>query len=124
VGSVSSGERGTLTTEVCCVSASGNYVPSMLIFKRAYITKELFLVCMTHFINSVKPSRENNVLPLLDGHSTHTKNLQALKMAREHGVILLSLPGHTMHRLQPLDVSFFQAPYFLLHRRNEGMVTC
>jgi hypothetical protein len=35
VGSVCSGERGTLTTAVCCESASGNYVPPMLIFKRA-----------------------------------------------------------------------------------------
>jgi len=81
VGSVSSGERGTLTTAVCCVSTSGNYVPPMLIFKRAkgkdeikdgappgsifafnrenaYITKELFLVWMSHFGNSAKPSKE------------------------------------------------------------------
>jgi hypothetical protein len=65
VGSVSSGERGSVTTAVCCVSASGNYIQPVLIFKRArgkdeikdgapprtifslnpesaYITKELF----------------------------------------------------------------------------------
>jgi hypothetical protein len=35
-------------------------------------------------------------------------HLLALEMAREHGVILLSLPGHTAHRLQPLNVSFFK----------------
>lgn len=58
VGSVSSGQRGTLTTKVCCVSASGNYVPSNMIFKcsrgkgaifaftskSVYITFALFLV--------------------------------------------------------------------------------
>jgi hypothetical protein len=27
VGSLSSGERGTATTPICCVSASGHYVP-------------------------------------------------------------------------------------------------
>jgi hypothetical protein len=74
----------------------------------AYITKELFLVWIVHFIDSVKPSREKNVLLLLDGHSTHTKNLEALEMARENGVILLSLPEHTMRRLQPSDVSFLK----------------
>jgi hypothetical protein len=41
---------------------------------RAYITKELFLVWIIHFINSVKPSKEEKILLLLDGHSTHTKN--------------------------------------------------
>jgi hypothetical protein len=35
VGSHFSGEPGTLTVAVCCVSMSGNYVPPMLIFKRA-----------------------------------------------------------------------------------------
>lgn len=44
----------------------------------------------------------------LDGHITHSKNLRALELARDHGVILLQLPGHTTHKLQPLDVSFFK----------------
>lgn len=44
---------------------------------------------------------------LLDGHTTHSKNLDALELARVNGVILLQLPGHTTHRLQPLDVGIF-----------------
>jgi hypothetical protein len=35
----------------------------------AYITMELFLVWMSHFINSLKPSKEKKVLLLLDDHS-------------------------------------------------------
>jgi hypothetical protein len=35
----------------------------------AYITMELFLVWMSHFINSLKLSKENKVLLLLDDHS-------------------------------------------------------
>jgi hypothetical protein len=34
VGFFSSGERQTLETAVCCVSAAGYYVPPILIFKR------------------------------------------------------------------------------------------
>lgn len=45
---------------------------------------------------------------LLDGHTTHSINLDVFNLAREHGVIFLQLPKHTTHRLQPLDVSFFK----------------
>jgi hypothetical protein len=31
-----------------------------------------------------------------------------LLLARDDGVIMLSLPGHTTHRLQSLDVAFFK----------------
>ena len=47
------------------------------------------------------------VLLLLDGHTTHSRNLDACSFARDNGIILLQLPGHTTHRLQPLDVAFF-----------------
>ena len=47
------------------------------------------------------------VLLLLDGHTTHSKNLEACEFARKNGIILLQLPGHTTHRLQPLDIAFF-----------------
>ena len=76
VGSLTSGERGFTTTVVCCFSASGSYVPPMIIFKRkrlpeelklgappgseiccndsGWMTKELFLRLVKHFQQSVK----------------------------------------------------------------------
>ena len=42
-----------------------------------------------------------------DSHVTHTQNLAATEMAREAGVFMVSLPSHTTHRLQSLDVAFF-----------------
>ena len=44
---------------------------------------------------------------ILDSHVTHTKNLAATEMSREAGVVMVSLPPHTTHRLQSLDVVFF-----------------
>jgi hypothetical protein len=120
-----------LTTAMCCVTAPGNYVTPMLILERrkgkneikngappgtmfafnsesAFIDKEILLLWITSLINPVQPSREKKVMLLLDGHSTHIKTSQALEMAREHGVTPLSLPGHTTHRLQTSDLSFFK----------------
>lgn len=129
VGAISSGERGINTTLVACLNAAGHVIPPMIIFKRqrnhpalgngappgslievsesGYINSELFLKWLQHFINFVKPSVNEKVLLVLDGHTTHSKNLAAIKLARANGVVLLQLPGHTTHRLQPLDVSVF-----------------
>ena len=44
---------------------------------------------------------------ILNSHVTHTKKLAATDMAREAGVVMVSLPPHTTHRFQPLDGAFF-----------------
>lgn len=49
----------------------------------------------------------NPSLLILDGHSTHTKNLAVIDLARENAETLV-LPPHCSHRLQPLDVSFMK----------------
>lgn len=130
VGGLSSGERGVNTTIVCCTNAAGSCVPPMIIYKRrrlpneltvgapagaiitlsdtGYINSELFVKWLKHFIAIVQPTIEKKVLLLLDGHTTHSKNYDALVLARQNGIVMLQLPGHTTHRLQPLDVSFFK----------------
>nr|CAI5848728.1 unnamed protein product [Callosobruchus analis] len=108
---------------MCCVSAAGLYVPPMIIFKRkrytvvlnngappgskvvisdsGYINSELFVCWMKHLIEMVRPSKENKM--------RHCKNLAALNIAREAGVIMIQLPGHTTNRLQHLDRSLFKS---------------
>ncbi|XP_030762946.1 uncharacterized protein LOC115887620 [Sitophilus oryzae] len=54
----------------------------------------------------VKSSEEDPVLLILDNHVSH-RSLEAVLYCREHHIILLSLPPHASHRLQPLDRSFF-----------------
>lgn len=67
----------------------------IVISETGYITQ-----WMQHFINFVKPNQDKKVLLLLDGHSTHTYNLDTIKLARDNGVLMLQLPGHTTHLLQ------------------------
>lgn len=129
IGAVVSNERGESTTCVVCMSASGSFVPPMLIYRRKRMKQELgsgappgtvlsaqekgwmcsegFCLWLKHFISIVKPTKDCKVVLVLDGHVTHAKNLEAINIAREAGVRMVSLPPHTMHRLQPLDVAFF-----------------
>ena len=46
-------------------------------------------------------------LLIVDGHSSYV-NMAFVDWADQHGIILLILPPHTTHRLQPLDVGLFQ----------------
>lgn len=128
VGRVVSAERGASTTAVICMGAGGSYVPPMLIFSRKRMKEELkdgappgtvfacndsgwmnldvFSDWFNHFLSHVKPTADDPVLLILDGHLSHTKNLSVIEKARSNFVTILCLPPHTTHRLQPLDLSF------------------
>ena len=128
VGKVASGERGKLVTAVCCMSATGNYVPPALIFSRkrmkeelyansppgtlkmisdsGFINAELFYQWIKHFEKFSKPSVERPVSLILDNHSSH-RDLQVIQFCRENHIDLLSLPPHASHKMQPLDIGFF-----------------
>lgn len=58
------------------------------------------------------------MLLLLDGHNSHTKNMDVIDLARENFISILSLPPHTSHKLQPLDKRFLGA---LKHHYSEGI---
>lgn len=131
VGSVTSGERGLNVTMISCVNAIGNSVPPMLIFPRVnfkqhmligapngaigganpsgWSTERLFLDFLEHFIGHVKPTTDKPVLLILDNHETHI-SIESLDLAKENGVVMLTFPPHTSHKLQPLDRTVF-GPY-------------
>ena len=126
VGLVSSAERGQHTTAVMCCNAVGGFIPPQLIFARkrmharletgappgtmfsvsdnGWATRETFGEWMRHFIRETGARKEVRTLLLMDNHSSHL-TLEAVNMAREAGVDILTFPPHTSHRLQPLDVS-------------------
>jgi len=135
VGILSSAERGKTVTVVCCVSASGNYIPPMFVYPRVrvrpefldrgpvgaiakahksgWITEELFMEWFQHFISHVQPkTREQPTLLLADGHASHVNNLALIDKARENNIILLIFPSHCTHRLQPLDVAVYKSLKF------------
>ena len=60
------------------------------------------------FVEAVTRNGRRRILPVLGGHSTNTKNIEALLAGGDTGVINVFMPGHTMHLLRPLDVTFWR----------------
>lgn len=130
VGSATSWERGKNITVGCAMSAAGEYVPPMFIFPRqrmssnlakggppnsiyhcshnGWINEDLFVTWLRHFISHVKPTKEQPVLLIMDNHKTHT-TLAAYNLCKENGIHVVTLPPHSSHRLQPLDITFFSS---------------
>ena len=130
VPGLTSREKGKNVTAVCCASAAGQFIPPLIIFprqrmkrelmngappgaigdcqKNGWIDERLFMVWLKHFASIVRPSPDRKVLLLLDGHVTHTKSLDAIQYCKASGIVLVSLPPHCTHKLQPLDVAYFR----------------
>jgi len=80
-----------------------------------------FVTFRHHFVSQSRSSKEKPSLLLLDNHSSHL-SIEALELAKDNGVVLLSCPPHTSHRLQPLDRSVY-GPFkrFISSAQNSWM---
>lgn len=65
-----------------------------------------FVDFMRHFIERSRASKDRPSLLLLDNHSSHL-SIDALDLASNFGITLLSFPPHCSHRMQPLDMSMY-----------------
>ncbi|KAJ8910110.1 hypothetical protein NQ315_013249 [Exocentrus adspersus] len=124
IGQITSAERGDLVTACCAINAIGNDVPPLLIFPRVnfknhmlfgcppgsvgeaspsgWMTHNIFVTWLQHFISHTKPTPKSPVLLLMDNLEAHV-SYDSVTTAKKNNVILLTLPPHTSHRLQPLD---------------------
>ena len=124
--SVTSGSK-TQVTVVACVSASGQTIPPLIIWKRRTMSPDMAVAEIPgtqygfsdsgwmkaklfdswfrkQFLRYAPASRP--LLLLLDGHSSHYCP-DTLKVAAENGVIIFALPPNTTHLTQPLDKGVF-----------------
>lgn len=128
IGSVTSAERGVLVTLALAVSASGVCLPPFYIFPRkkfqssflaaagvgangaanpsGWMSATQFLLFLQHFKQHARPSVETPVLLIMDNHESHM-SIAGLDFCKANGIIVLTLPPHTSHKLQPLDVAVF-----------------
>ncbi|KIL56122.1 hypothetical protein M378DRAFT_17371 [Amanita muscaria Koide BX008] len=120
-----------LVTIVECVAADGGFLSPGIIFEgkqqyeRAWFEVDPRISiglsnngwtsdfhCLEWFKNNFIPqakARNTSGRPILlvyDGHGSHER-YNLLQLAKDHNIILFSLPPHTTHKLQPLDVGVF-----------------
>ena len=73
----------------------------------AYINTNLILMWM-HFKKYAHPTKNDPVLLIIDNDSSHI-SLKAVRFACDNRIIILILPPHSNHKMQPLDISIFNS---------------
>jgi len=118
---------------VCCVSAAGQYVPPLLIFKRkrmvdnlkdgappgtifacqesGWINCEIFGKWLQQFMHQQITECCCYLMAM-----QATPKIWKPSMAHEAGVIMLSFPPHCSDRVQPFDVSFYGPTIDFFHQ--------
>ena len=126
VPQMSSGEKGETVSVVACCSATGVFLPPLVIFKgirrkeelgdglppgsefcmtdTGYAQSQTFQLFMKFFCKHKPPSK---TLLIKDSHRSHVDS-EAFAIAEKENVVILLLPAHTSHELQPLDKALFQ----------------
>ena len=61
---------------------------------------------MQHFIKFSYSTKDNPSLLIYDNYESHI-SLDVFELAKANGVHILTLPLHSTHRMQPLDVGLY-----------------
>ncbi|XP_050338227.1 uncharacterized protein LOC126764602 [Bactrocera neohumeralis] len=131
VGLSTSAEKGTNVSLALAVSASGQSIPPFFLFPRVnmkeifmthashgavgvangsgYMNSDVFPQFMRHFIKHTGANADLPTMLLLDNRGSHL-SIEAIDLALDHGITLLSFPPKFTHKMQPLDVAVF-APF-------------
>ena len=128
--SVITSEKDKTTTIIAAGNAMGTQIPPFLVFAGQRFRQELLQGCVpgtsgdvspsgwsnsdifktylqTHFLNYVQGlTKDQPILVIFDGHKSHV-SISVIDWAKANNIILLVLPAHTSHLLQPLDVGCF-----------------
>ena len=126
-----------------CVSVDGRILPPYIIFKAAvhqrawlqawpdaniaisqngWTDNEIGYSWLEHFAKESASRQQGQYrLLILDGHASHISTA-AIEFSFYNKIILLCLPPHTTHVLQPLDVGLF-APLATAYKRNIHSIT-
>jgi len=81
----------------------------MAMQSKAWMTTFLFKEFLYFFKRSISSgiSLTNRHLLILDGHGSHV-TLETIEQDKEFGLDMITLPSHTSHAFQPMDVACFK----------------
>jgi vacuolar-type H+-ATPase subunit F/Vma7 len=120
------------------MSSTGAHVPPLVVIRGKYeaelmngapavlmaachssgcVQKDIFIKWFDHFVHFIKPSEDVRVLLIVDGHYSNTKNLDVVYKVKEHSVAIVSLPSHSKHKMQPIDVGFMKSIKHTMHKK-------
>ncbi|XP_033219983.1 uncharacterized protein LOC117174750 [Belonocnema kinseyi] len=130
IASLIPNDRKGLITMIFSMSASGFFVPPMLIFPEhtmqvelmngappcsigvahpsGWVQHHLFTRWFIHFIEKVKPTQESPVVLILDGQQSYTRNLEIINMAEENNVEIVSVIPSLGSHMQPIVETLIQ----------------
>ncbi len=80
----------------------------------SYLRKSCFKRSITGGVSFI-----NKHLLILDGHGNHV-TLEAIEQAKDIRLDMLTLPSHTSHALQPLDVFCFK-PFKITFKKDRAI---
>ena len=129
VGQITSREHGELVTVCVIVLASGQTLLPAFVYPRkkkfkefmmhgspdgslglvdssGWITTANFIKVMKHFITNARPSKDHQVVLIMDNHQSHL-SYEALFLVKENFIHIITLPPHTSNKTQPLDRTVF-----------------
>lgn len=128
------------------VSSSGWWLPPWIVFKgktqqrswrdiikqyepdgqtatseKGWTDNELRLEWLHHFhTHTINYTKGEFRLPILNGHDSHISSA-VIEFALQYKIILLCLPAHATHFLQPLDISIF-GPIARVYNQSWGTI--
>lgn len=89
----------------------GNDIPqdwTIALSENGWTTNELGVEWLRHFVKHTYQRVGTYQLLILDGHKSHN-SLEFQTICKENKIIIISMPPHSSHLLQPLDVGCFSA---------------
>ncbi len=124
----SGGSGKNFTTSLVCGNAAGEILPPLIIYpaknlnpqwtfagpagstyavsESGWITKQLFSNWFDWFVEHTKDVSKP-VLLIMDNHTCHI-SIDVIETAKKNQILLLLLPPHCTHALQPLDTVTFR----------------
>ncbi|KAJ4449228.1 hypothetical protein ANN_00625 [Periplaneta americana] len=141
VVAITNKERGENVTVVACCSASGVYIPPLLIFKgmrrkdafgdglppgavfemtdSGYIVVDVFLKWLEHFQKNRSPGK---CLLILDGHASHCKSIHVLDFCLKNDIILMEPLDEAEYREKPDEARVWRNLLSSLVQNGDGRV--
>ena len=83
---------------------------------KGYMVTDLFVAALDYWAEQMKTQFgiTDRVILIVDGHASHV-NYKVAQWALDHKWEIITLPSHCTHRMQPMDVSYFNKFRSLYH---------